>query len=152
MFLEPDQIILSSALHLIKCFWIFQRKASVSNSKSWNYLEKQGCQWPRFPFCSHLSATHESFELVMANKVAKDSFRNVSPHHLSNQNLILFPFPIMKQTLFLKTFQFFLMTFQKATPLPLAPLKSNLHIYSPNFPTITQKVSQLNYPTTPPTH
>lgn len=138
LFLEPDQIILSSTLHLIKCFWIFQRKASVSNIKSWNCLEKQGCQWPRFPFCSHISATNESFELVMENKVVKDSFCNVSPHHLSNQNLILLPFSTTKQILLLKTSQFFLIAFQKSTPYPsLDTPKLQPPPSFPNFPTIT---------------
>ena len=116
-FLETNQVIPSSASRLIKCLRIFCTKAFViSNSQSWNYLEKQRLKWPSSPSYSHLSTTHNTFELLMTNKVGKDSFSKVPPHHLANQNLFLLSFPTKNQTLQTKTSQFFLVAFQKATP------------------------------------
>ena len=74
--------------------WRRSKKISASStSQSFRALEKQGFQPPQPPSArgSHTSATQASFSANKAKREGKDSHKGESPHHLSLQNLTLFP-------------------------------------------------------------
>ena len=80
--------------------------------------------WPVTPSPSPIYYA-QAFELVMANKAGKKSLKDESPHHPSNGNLTLLPFPIVKWTLLLKIPHLFLIVFHNPTPLAHQSTKSN---------------------------
>ena len=87
------------------------------------------------PSASRISSTHASLAIAKANKEGKESFKGISLHHTSCQNLTLLPLPISNLILDLKVPHTFLIDFRNLTSWPSLPSRRHQPpSYSSNFP------------------
>ena len=86
------QTILSSSPLVLPNSFSFRIKLCIlSISQSWKFLEKQGFQVTMPPSTSRTSFTYASLEATKVNKEGKESFKCISSHQASCQNLVLVP-------------------------------------------------------------